>query len=289
MDENMKLSEACLGDIAFILSKRFDNGADFWTTPDHQLNIGGPFSTLESAVLLTELGMAPTDPVLQSVAALIFDCLRDDGRFKLSPRGAIYPCHTIHALNVLCHLGYADDSRLEKTFQYLLDTQYHDGGWRCNKFSFGRGPETEYSNPGPTLAALDAFRMSSFLNRESKLDQAVEFLLNHWILRMPIGPCHYGIGTLFMQVEYPFLTYNLFNYVYVLSFYNQAKTDERFLDALSVLESKMNNGKIIALRVNRKLLGLKFCTKGEVSQLGTQRYLEIIKNLDTRPIVKVYG
>lgn len=279
MNENMKLSEDCLADIAFILSKRFDNGADFWVTPDKQLNVGGPFSTLESAVLLTELGMPLTDPVLQSVATLIFDCLRDDGRFKLTPRGAIYPCHTIHALNVLCHLGYAEDSRLEKTFQYLLDTQFHDGGWRCNKFSFGRGPETEFSNPGPTLAALDAFRMSNYLNRESRLDRAVAFLLNHWTLRMPIGPCHYGIGTLFMQVEYPFMTYNLFNYVYVLSFYNYAKKDERFLDALSVLDSKTHDGKIVAMRVNRKLSGLNFCEKNKDSALGTKRYLEIKNNI----------
>jgi hypothetical protein len=279
MSKNGKVIEDCLADIDFILSKRFDNGADFWATQDKQLNIGGPFSTLESAVLLTELGMPPTEPVLQSVAALIFDCLRDDGRFKLSPSGAIYPCHTIHALNVLCHLGYAEDSRLEKTFQYLLDTQFHDGGWRCNKFSFGRGPETEYSNPGPTLAALDAFRMSNYLNCESKLDQAVEFLLNHWIIRMPIGPCHYGIGTLFMQVEYPFLTYNLFNYVYVLSFYNRAKTDERFLEALSMLDSKTNADKIVVERVNRKLSGLKFCEKNKDSALGTKRYLEIRNNI----------
>ena len=279
MNANMILSEDCLADIEFILSKRFDNGADLWTTPDHQLNIGGPFSTLESAVLLTELGMSPTEPVLQNVAALIFNCLRDDGRFKLSPRGASYPCHTIHALNVLCHLGYAEDKRLQKTFQYLLDTQYQDGGWRCNKFSFGRGPETEYSNPGPTLAALDAFRMSNYINRESKLDQAVEFLLNHWILRVPIGPCHYGIGTLFMQVEYPFLTYNLFNYVYVLSFYNRAKSDERFLDALSVLESKTNAGKIVVERINRKLSALKSCEKNKDSALGTKRYLEIKNNI----------
>ena len=160
-----------------------------------------------------------------------------------------------------------------------MDTQYHDGGWRCNKFSFGRGPETAYSNPGPTLAALDAFRMSKHLNREPKLDQAVEFLLNHWQLRMPIGPCHYGIGTLFMQVEYPFSTYNLFNYVYVLSFYNHAKSDERFLDALNALESKTKEGKIVAMRVNRKLSGLKFCEKNKDSALGTKRYLEIKNNI----------
>jgi len=64
--------------------------------------------------------MDPSNPVLKEVADLIFSAWREDGRFKLSPQGAIYPCHTINAANVLCHLGYAGDKRLQKTFEHLL-------------------------------------------------------------------------------------------------------------------------------------------------------------------------
>lgn len=246
-------------DIEQILSHRYDNGADLWTTPDRRLIKGAPFSTLECVMYLLELGMDPTEPVLKEAAGLIFSTWKDDGRFKLYPAGAIYPCNTIHAANVLCHMGYASDARLQKTFRHLLDTQQADGGWRCNKFSFGRGPETEYSNPFPTLTALDAFRFSSYFNQESALDRAVDFLLDHWTIRKPIGPCHYGIGTLFMQVEYPFRNYNLFVYVYVLSFYNKAKNDRRFLEALKMLESKTVDGQIVVERVVPKLAGLSFC------------------------------
>jgi len=266
-------------DVEVILSHRYDNGADYWTTPDKRLIKGAPFSTLESVLFLLELGMEPSEPLLKETTELIFSTWREDGRFKLYPQGAIYPCHTANAASVLCHLGYASDVRLQKTFQHLLDTQYIDGGWRCNKFSFGRGPETEYSNPLPTLTALDAFRFSNYLNKEQALDKAVEFLLAHWTIRQPIGPCHYGIGTLFMQTEYPFRNYNLFVYVYVLSFYNRAKADRRFLEALKTLESKMVDGQIVVERVNQKLAGLSFCKKGEPSALGTKRYHEILKNL----------
>lgn len=266
-------------DVEAILAKRYDNGWDYWTTPDKRLSKGGPFSTLESALLLLELGMESSDPLLKEVADLIFSTWREDGKFKLYPQGSIYPCQTIDAANVLCHLGYALDSRIQKTFQYLFDIQHHDGGWRCNKFSFGRGPETEFSNPGPTLNALNAFRFTSFLNQEQALDRAVQFLLEHWTTRQPLGPCHYGIGTLFMQPEYPFGNYNLFVYVYVLSFYNRAKEDERFFEALNILESKLVDGKIIVERVNRKLAGFAFCKKGEPSDLGTKRYRDILRNL----------
>lgn len=275
----MSAEKQYLSDIEEILSHRYDNGGDFWTTPDRRVLKGAPFSTLKSVLFLLELGMDPAEPLLRESAELIFSTWQKDGRFKVYPNGGTYPCHTIHAANVLCHMGYASDGRLQKTFRHLLDTQHTDGGWRCNKFSFGRGPETEYSNPHPTLIALNAFRFSDYLNKEPALDRAVDFLLEHWTIRKPIGPCHYGIGTLFMQVEYPFRNYNIFVYVYVLSFFNRAKEDKRFLEALKALEDKTVNGQIVVERVVPKLAKLSFCKKGEPSALATERYQEILKNL----------
>lgn len=267
-------------DIKTILSKRYDNGADYWTTLDMKLNVGSPFTTLESAYYLRELGMSKSDPILKKTAEIIFNVQREDGRFKVSPIGSIYPCHTINAVRTLCYLGYADDKKLDKSFEYLLKIQHNDGGWRCKKFSFGKGPETESSNPGPTLSALDAFRFTKYANETSKLDCAVEFLLNHWTIRGPIGPCHYGIGTLFMQINYPFNQYNIFYYVYVLSFYKKAKEDKRFLEAFEILKSKLKNNKIVVERPNNKLSKFEFCKKGEQSDLATMRYNEILNNIN---------
>jgi hypothetical protein len=275
----MAVGNQYVSDVEAILSHRHDNGADLWTTPDKRLIKGSPFSTLESAMYLLELGMEPTEPVMKDTAELIFSTWQEDGRFKVYPKGAIYPCQTIIAANTLCYMGFASDAKLQKTFRHLLDIQYPDGGWRCNKFSFGRGPETEYSNPFPTLTALNAFRFSYYCNNEPALDKAVDFLLEHWRIRKPIGPCHYGIGKLFMQVEYPFRDYNLFLYVYVLSFYKQAKEDKRFLEALEALKSKMEDGQIVVERVVPKLAGLSFCKKGKTSALATKRYKEILQNL----------
>ena len=107
----------------------------------------------------------------------------------------------------------------------------------------------------------------------------MEFLLEHWTIRKPLGPCHNGIGTLFLQVEYPFCNYNLFVYVYVLSFYKQAREDVRFLEALEALKSKMAEGQIVVERVVPKLEGRSFCKKGKTSALATKRYNEIVRNL----------
>jgi len=275
----MAVDSRYLSDIEAILSHRYDHGDDFWTTPDKRLLKGSPFSAYNSALMLLELGMQPSDPIMEKVAELFFNTWREDGRFKLYPNGGILPCHTTPAVYLLCRMGYADDERIQKTLRYLLDTQYKDGGWRCNKFSYGRGPETEYSNPWPTLMALNAFRFTDYLNNEPALDRAVDFLLEHWIIKKPIGPCHYGIGTLFMQVEYPFGNYNLFQYIYVLSFYNRAKSDKRFLEALEALQGKLVNEEVVVDRVVPKLAKLNFCKKGAPSELATKRYHEILERL----------
>ena len=264
-------------DVDLILSKRHDLGADFWTTPDKKLGKGGAFSAYSCALMLLDLGMDASDPILKEVAALFFSIWRSDGRFKMSPTGAIYPCHTAYAVNLLCQMGYVEDERVQTTLQHFLDTPYTDGGWRCNKFSFGRGSETEFSNPFPTLNVLDAFRFSSYLNNEPSLDTAVEFLLQHWVIKKPIGPCQYGMGTRFMQVEYPLWYYNIFQYVYVLSFYDKAKKDKRFLEAFGILKNKLLDGKIV---VERNVPKLEFCKKGQPSELATKRYQEIIYNIE---------
>lgn len=268
-------------DVNVIVSHRYDQGFDYFTTIDKRLIKGAPFSAMESTLFLLELGCDPKEPLLQGIRDLFFDAWQEDGRFKLYPKGEIFPCQTIHALHVLCHLGDVEDDRVGKTFQHLLSIQQEDGGWRCNKFYFGRGEETLYSNPFPTLLALDCFRFTKGYQDNPALDKAVEFLLSHWEIRKPIGPCHYGMGTRFMQVEYPFRNYNIFLYVYILSFYDQTKKDPRFLEALAYLQSKTVDGGMVVERVVPKLAKLNFCRKGEVSELATKRYNEILDRVDT--------
>jgi hypothetical protein len=271
----MAVCEEYRSDVAAILARRNDNGADHWATPDQRLAKGGPFSTLGAARLLVELGEDPAGPVLTAATELIWAVWREDGRFRLAPAGAIYPCQTAHAACTLAHLGHAGDPRLEKTFEHLLSIRHTDCGWRCNKFSYGHGPETAFSNPGPTLIALDAFRFTELANDSETLDRAVEFLLSHWVSRAPLGPCHYGIGTLFMQVSYPLADYNLFSWVQVLSHYDRARSDPRFLEAVACLEAKLVDGQVVPERVTKAMAGFEFCRKGASSTLATRRYGEI--------------
>ena len=269
-------------DVEAVLARRHDNGADFWASADGRLAVGEPFSTLTSLLVLHELKLARTHEAVRGALQLIRGAQRDDGRYRLAPSGTLYPCATAAAARVLCRFGHTRDRRLQQTLVHLLETQHDDGGWRCNKFSYGRGPETEFSNPGVTLSVLDVFRFSDHVNKNPALERAVDSLLDHWVVRRPTGPCHFGIGSLFMQVEFPFLRYNLFHYVYVLSFYDRAKDDQRYLEALRLLKSKLDaRGRVVVERPNRRLAELSFCAAGRPSDLATARYREIVKHLET--------
>ncbi|MBC3901263.1 prenyltransferase [Acetobacterium malicum] len=273
-----------LTDFDQILATRYDNGADFWTTPDGRLGIEKPISTLTALMIISELDVPRDHEALQGAAELVLGAIRADGRVRIAPKGAIHPCHTAHAVTGLCRNGYASHPQVQAALDYLLSDRYEDGGWRCKKFIFGHGPETEASNPGVTLLALDAFRLAGLdavTPKVPNLDRAVETLLDHWTVKIPVGPCHYGIGNLFMQVEYPFLRYNLFYYVYVLSFYEKARKDIRFIEAFAALKQKLDDqGHMIVERPNRKLSKLSICQKGKPSAAATARYLEITKNLE---------
>ena len=90
----MSVEKKYISDVETILSHRHDNGADFWTTIDHKLLKGAPYTTLESILYLLELGVSPDDEVMKNAAGLIFSNWKEDGRVKTSPTGGIYPCQT---------------------------------------------------------------------------------------------------------------------------------------------------------------------------------------------------
>lgn len=266
-------------DIDAILAQRRANGGDFWATSDGRWGVGSPFSTLDSGLMLIELGLEPSDPVALGIANTLFACHTEDGRIRPGPHLPVQPCHTANAARLLCRLGYSEDARLSLTFSHLLETRAPDGGWRCSVLKFGAGPDTDASNPGVTLAALDAMRFRKSLVDTPEAARAVATLLEHWSVRRPLGPCRYGIGTRFMQVEYPFFRYNLLSYVYVLSFYPSARKHPSFAQALGVLRSKLVGDEVVVEHRKPGLKDLELCRVGSPNAGATRLYRKILGNL----------
>jgi len=264
-----------------ILKRQNDYGGLFWSRTDGDIHVPFGFSTIDTLSVLGEIGYSIIDnSQIAAAVDFLFSYQTPEGWFKYSPKSSKLPCLTARIIAGLGRLGLKKDSRIEKSYKWMLDIQWNDGGWRCATVKLGKSPLTDASNPGTTLYVLDAFRFRiNSADELDKLNKGVDFLLQHWEVRQPIGPCNFGIGTTFMKVEYPFLRYNLFYYVYVLSFYDYAKDDKRFHEAYNQLKDKITNDKLIPENPHKAWKEFDFARKGKISEMGTKRWIEIKNNI----------
>lgn len=268
-------------EIQTILNDHEINGGPFWSRKDGDIHAPHGYSTIDVLGVLGELGANTVDyTILSDAVEFIFQYQAEDGSFRYGKKSSKLPCMTALILAGLGRLGMAVEPRAINGFQWLLKTQWSDGGWRCNTVKLGNSPLTDASNPGTTLYVLDAFRFRK--NPPSvaiQLDKGVDFLLQHWEVKIPVGPCYFGIGSRFNRVEYPFLRYNLFYYVYVLSHYPAALYDRRFKEAYEKLLSKTSNGSIILENPHRAWRRFDFAKTSQPSELADERWQEIRNNV----------
>jgi hypothetical protein len=264
-------------EIKEIISLSETNGGAFWSRHDGDIHAPNGFSTIDVLNTLGEIGVHASDSeMVRKTIDFLFTYYDGKGNFRYSPKSTALPCITARILAALGRVGYHNDPRIEDCYRFFLESQQNDGGWRCATVRRGLAPETDASNPGTTLYVLDAFRFRK--NPETdriQLDKAVSFLLRHWETRLPLGPCRFGIGSRFLSIEYPFLRYNLFYYVYVLSKYGKALKDRRFQEALQVLRKKAVDKKIFPETPHKSWNTFSFARKDRYSENATRRFLEI--------------
>jgi hypothetical protein len=270
--------------IQAIFDRQNGNGGQFWSREDGNIHAPNGSSTIDTLFVFGELGLSVKDnPVISNAVNFVFAYQSPEGSFKYSLTSPKFPCITARIVAAFGRLGLATDKRMEKSYRWLLNTQWNDGGWRCATVKLGKSPLTDMSNPGTTLYVLDAFRFRNNKSQEiNKLNSGIDFLLQHWEVRLPIGPCEFGIGSRFLQIEYPFLRYNIFYYVYVLSFYNKALKDKRFQDAYIFLADKVKNGKLVPEKPHPAWQKFDFARKGQVSNIATTRWNEIEMNMKNK-------
>jgi hypothetical protein len=268
-------------EIEAILNSSTNNGGRFWARTDGDIHAPAGYSTIDVLNTLGDLGVKYTDSdVVAKAVDYLFTYCHSSGCFRYNRKSAKLPCITARIVTACGRLGYTD-KRLDACYRYFLDTQQEDGGWRCNTVKIGKSPTTDASNPGTTLYVLDAFLYRKNSEGEiHQIEKGVRFLLNHWDSRIPLGPCRFGIGSTFLQTEYPLLRYNLLYYCYVLSRYRAAITDKRFLEAVAILKTKVKDGYLINENPHRAWREFSFAQKGKVSKMGTRKYQEIIESCE---------
>ncbi len=101
-------------------------------------------------VSLVELGV-PADDRLRAAAGTVLDWLTSDRRRKSIQviYGLTRRCGSQegNALAVCCRLGMADDPRVQILARSLIEWQWPDGGWNCDKKATGRRSSFNESLP----------------------------------------------------------------------------------------------------------------------------------------------
>lgn len=128
------------------------------------------------ALVLSDLGLDATNPGIRKVAELIF-------QYKLrlsSPYNFFYEeaCISGNTARMMTRFGYAEDLRVRKLYDWLLEDQREDGGWNCSQ---GTPGTLDVWEPLAAFAALPKAK------RSPKMDQAIsrgaEFYLKRSLYR----------------------------------------------------------------------------------------------------------
>jgi len=114
------------------------------------------------ALVLSDLGLDRTNPQVKRLAERIFE-------YKLrlgSPFNFYYEemCISANTARMLTRFGYADDRRVRKLYDWILEDQRDDGGWNCSQGTPGTLDVWE------PLAAFAAIPPAS---RSPRMDRAI--------------------------------------------------------------------------------------------------------------------
>jgi len=114
------------------------------------------------ALVLSDLGVDATNPRIKKIADLIFEYkLRRGSPFNFFYEEA---CISANTARMMTRFGYAEDVRVRKLYDWLLEDQREDGGWNCSQ-----------GTPG-TLDAwepLAAFAALPKAKRSAKMEAAI--------------------------------------------------------------------------------------------------------------------
>jgi len=256
------------------------NGGMLWSRSDGNIYSPIGFSSIEVLNVFGDMGLRyNTHQTTKSLCDFIvtrFD--NKSGLFSYSASSSKLPCVSAKILSSLFKVEYPHQEIFSIAANKLVTSQANDGGWRCSTVKIGKAPETDASNPGTTLYVLDFLRNFPEIV-DIVEEQSVNFLLNHWETKKPLGPCEFGIGSTFLKTEYPLIRYNILYYVFTLSHFDRAKNDSRFRNAVSVLLDKKEDGHLRIENPHKKWKPILFPDDRSFSEYSDNLVKEIERNL----------
>ena len=233
--------------------------------------------------MLADFGFTKEDKRIAKACHYIFDLQLESGGFNSFNPGKPADCHTAILLEPLAKMGFADDPRSKKAYQWLVSRQRQDGGWWCKDTSQIGGPrEKEPSCAFATTFVLGAMAQNPLLKKGKVAKRGVEFLLQCWGNRGKIKYAGHDsqIGTGWEKLKYPFTDYRILKSLDTLSQFEFAKKEKRFKEMIEMLASKQDqNGRFRPESIHLIWSDFDFGQKEKPSRWVTFLALRIFKRM----------
>jgi hypothetical protein len=182
------------------------------------------------ALILSDLGMTGADPRVRKTAELFFREWMPD-----PPAESIFQdevCIVGNTARMLTRFGYAEDQRVKKLFDRLVEDQKEDGGWHCFKSETGT---LDCWEALAAYAALPRQKRTRRINRS--IERGVEFYLQRRLF--DDGERRYAP---WFRFHYPIhYYYDILVGMDVITKLGYAD-DRRLKPALKILDEKMMRG-----------------------------------------------
>jgi hypothetical protein len=134
-------------------------------------------ATVWQLMILAEMGVPRTSWIESAVERFFHQHQRGNGSFDDEV------CLTGHMTRSLFVLGYGDDTRINRSLNWLPDFQLEDGGWNCDYPKYN----PKHSSFMSTIDVLWAFseipKPSLTRKLKKSLERGAEFLLSHRVYK----------------------------------------------------------------------------------------------------------
>jgi hypothetical protein len=190
-------------------------------------------------VSLVELGVPAGEPRCVAAAGTVLDWLTGRGhRARIAAiDGLVRRCASQegNALAVCCRLGLAGDARVALLAESLVEWQWPDGGWNCDRRASGRRSSFHESLP-PTWGLHEYWTATGDTAARDAARRTAELFLEHRLFR--VSGTGDAIHPSFVVLHHPpFWHYDVLQALHVLAQMGLAG-DERASDALELVASR---------------------------------------------------
>jgi hypothetical protein len=150
-------------------------------------------------------------------------------------------CDAPVIVSSLIQLGMKDDPDVREAIEYL-NGLVRENGWPCAvspELGTFRGPGRK-ADPCPyaTLVMMKVLAHIPWLRESESAKTGVEAMLSLWEESKELHPYMFFMGTDFRKLKAPLFWYDILHVLDVLSHFESARKDQRFLQMLQVIKSK---------------------------------------------------